>query len=151
MDINDISRELFEYLRDVIDMSPDNIRTVKSAIALIKEQSPSDIPLILRKMERLVDIQQDMSWILLVMRRKLHELIKDMKVKKDPAYVMLVKQGRPSSSAIEAEIRFTNKDLYKTEDDIEIVKNVIEYFQKLVDSIEKYTWLLKDKLSTEKM
>lgn len=151
MDVNDTSRELLEYLRDVIELSPDNIRTVKNCLAMIKELSPSDVPNILRKIEKLIDASQDMSWIVLVMKRKLHELTRELKVKKDPAYVMLVKQGRPSSAAIDAEIRFTNKDLYKLEDDIEIVKNIIEYFQKIIESMEKYSWLLKDKLGSDKM
>lgn len=148
MDVNDTSRELLEYLRDVIELSPENIRVIKSSLAAIKEQAPSDVPLILRKIERLIDLSQDLSWIILVMKRRFHELTREMKVMKDPQYVMLVRQGRPSSAAIEAEIRFTNKDLYTVEDNIEIVRNIIEYLQKIIDSMDKYSWLLKDKLST---
>lgn len=150
LNIDELSTELFEYLKDVIELSPENIRTVKTALSMIREMSPSDIPNILRKIERLIDVSQDMAWINLAMKRKLHEMTREIKMKKDPQYVMLVKQGRPSSAAIEAEIRFTNKDMYDSENGIDVLNNVIEYFNKINESIEKYIWLLKDKLNSGK-
>lgn len=148
MDINDISKELYEYLRDIVELSPDNIRTVKTALSMIKTIAPSDIPLILNRINELIDVSQDLSWIIVMITRRQNEIKKDIKLKKDPRYVMLVRQGRPSTAAIEAEIRFSDKTLYDLDENIETISNILEYLNKLQDSIDKYIWLLRDKMKS---
>jgi hypothetical protein len=58
----------------------------------------------------------------------------------------LVRQGRPSSEAINSEVRWKNESLYDLEEDIRSVENIIDYLVHLEESLERYLYMLKDKL-----
>lgn len=146
MQLND----LWNYIREHELLSDTEIEYVKTCIEDVTEMSPSDKPMIFRKMERLIEDSDKLSWCIFSVRQQLNKMNKAYKQIKDPDYVTLVRQGRPSSEAINSEVRWRNDSLYDLEEDIATVENIIEYLVHLDHSLEKYNYMLKDKLSIEK-
>lgn len=147
INIEDTSKKLYEYLSEVVQLSETEMFTIKSAMRMVREIAPSDAPLLIKKINELISISQDLSWVVSVVSRKKHKIVTEVRIIKDPTYVMLVRQGRPSIAAIESEIRLNNNKIYKMEEDIEILDNISDYLKHLEQSIDRYIWLAKDKMS----
>lgn len=147
INIEDTSKKLYEYLSDVVELSNQELYTIKSAMRMVREISPSEVPLLIKKINELISISQDLSWVVSVVTRKKHKLLTEVRKIRDPAYVMLVRKGRPSAAAIESEIRLNNSSVYELEENIEILSNVNDYLKHLEQSIDRYIWLSKDKIS----
>lgn len=137
--------QIYEYLVDIIKLSPEEMRAVKSAIGAIHEMTPTDGPGVFTKTQNMISISEDLSWVISVITRKHHQISKEIKKIKDPEFVMLVRQGRPSTQAIESEIRFNNDNLVDMEEELEIIENILDYLKHVEVGIERYIWLLRDK------
>lgn len=139
--------QIYEYLVEIVKLSPEEMRAVKSAIGAIHEISATDGPGLFSKMNNLISLSEDLAWVISVITKKQHEIKKSIKIIKDPDFVMLVRKGRPSTQAIESEIRFNHEELVQMEENLEITSNLIDYLHHVEVSIDRYIWLLKDKIS----
>lgn len=137
--------QIYEYLSEVIKLSPEELRAIKTAIGAIHEMTPADGPGVMSKTQNMIAISEDLSWVISSITRMHHKINKEIKKIKDPEFVMLVRQGRPSTQAIESEIRFNNDNLVNLEEDIEIIENILDYLKHVETGIERYIWLLRDK------
>ena len=140
---------IYEYLLNVVKLGPEEIRMLKIAISHIHEVSPVDKPLIFKKLDDLNSASEDLSWLILVLKRHLSKVKHDIADIKSPAFTALVRQGRPSTVAIEHEIRFSNKELPDLEDKEETLKNILEYVQHVQKCLDDYSWTMRDKLKSE--
>lgn len=138
--------KIYEYLLEIVELSPEEIRVIKSAISSVHEISASDGPGLFSKLNNLISVSEDLAWVISVITSQQHEIRKSIKEIKDPDFVMLVRKGRPSTQAIESEIRFNHDDLVKMEENLEIITNIIDYLNHLELSIDRYIWLCRDKM-----
>lgn len=149
MDIDSRVRSIYEYMLNVVELSPEEIRLLKNAVHLLHEISPVDRPLIFKKMDDIISASDDLSWLVLVLKRNLDSIKRKISDIKSPAFTMLVRQGRPSTVAIEHEIRFSNKQLPDLEDKEKIVENILEYVVYVQKCLGDYSWVLIDKLKSD--
>lgn len=145
MTIND----LFDYIREHELLSESELSIVDKCLNDIKEMSPADKPSVFRKTEKIIEDSEDLSWCVYALRLQKVKLQKAYRVLKDPEYVTLVRLNRPSSEAINSEIRFRNEDMYRLEEDMAIVDNILAYIEHIQVSMERYLYMLKDKLKYE--
>lgn len=141
----DRTKVIVEYLGDIVKLSSEEISYVQLAISAVHELSGGDGISIFNKMDKIISISEDLSWVISSLNKYRHDLNKQIKIIKDPEFTMLVRKGRPSIQAIESEIRFNHKELTDLEEDLEILDNMIGYFDHLELSIDRYIWMLRDK------
>lgn len=141
--------ELWTYLVDNELLSPTEIEYLKTGLLAIKEMSPSDKPSVFRKMEYIIEVSENVSWCIFALKQHLNTFIKCERQIKDPEYSLLVRQGRPSSEAINSEIRWKNESLYDLDYKISVIENTIEYINHIEQSLERYLYMLKDKLKNQ--
>lgn len=126
-------------------LSIKQVQSIKSCLNEISQVAPSDLPIMFTKEQRLLELSSDLSFAIFSVNVFLNNERDKYKRKRDPEYVMLVRQGRPSGAAIDAEIRFKHSELYDDEKKLDILANVIEYLNHIQLSIDRYIYLLRDK------
>lgn len=136
---------IYDFLIDELGLSNEEVNNMKSAISMVHELSPTDGPGLFSKMNNMISVSDDLSWIISVIRNKCSEIRRKIREIKDPDFVMLVRQGRPSTQAIESEIRFNHSEINDMEQKLEIFGNITEYLQSLNNNVDRYIWMLKDK------
>lgn len=149
LSIDETSSKLYEYLLEIVELSPDELMTIKVALKYIREIAPTDRPLIFTRLENMVSASEDLSWVIMVVNRKLSEIKAKINNIKSPAFTTLVRQGRPSTQAIEYEILFANPELKDLEMHKSTLVNIIEYLNHIEKSIDRYIFVLRDKLKSD--
>lgn len=122
------------------------MKVISYCINDIQEITPNDKPGVFHKSEKLIQDAQNLTWCILALKLQYDKLNKAYRMIKDPEYTILVRQGRPSSEAINSEIRFKNEQLYDLEEKLSTINNILEYLNHIQNSMDKYIYLLKDKL-----
>lgn len=141
-----MSSKLYEYLSDIVELSSEERMSIKLALKLIREIAPTDAPLVFKRLEELTSVSEDISWVTMVVKRKLSSIKTEIDSIKAPNFTALVRQGRPSTQAIEYEILFNNSKLKELESNKETLSNIVEYLQHIEKSIDRYIFILRDKL-----
>lgn len=149
MNLDDRAKAIYEYLLDIMEMSPDEVRMLKKALSMLHEISPVDKPLIFKKMEEIISASDDLSWIVMAIKNRRSKIKKDIDDIKAPAFTALTRQGRPSTIAVEYEIKFTHDELSDLEESKEIIDNILDYVQHVQKCLDDYSWMLRDKLKTD--
>ena len=127
------------------DLGESEKKVISECLNIIREISPIDGALIFSKMERIINLSDDLAWIITLLNISRNALRKDIQKIKDPKYVALVRQNRPSSAAIESEIRISNKDIVSLESTESDLLIIIEYLNSIQKSLDRYLWVLRDK------
>ena len=140
------TQELFQYISDHDLLSDTEIVFIQTCLDDIREITPSDKPSVFRKMEKIVNDSEDLSWCIFALKKKQSELQRDYRMVKDPFFMTLVRQNRPSTEAINSEIRTLHKEVYDLEDGLSMVEHILGYLDHIQLSLERYLYLLKDKL-----
>lgn len=146
INIDNISNKLYEYLTDIVELSQEERLSIKTALRLIRDIAPTDAPLVFKRLEDLTAISDDIAWVTMTVQRKLSEIKSEINSIKAPNFTALVRQGRPSTQAIEYEILFNNSELKDLENNKNILVNIVEYLQHIEKSIDRYIFILRDKL-----
>lgn len=147
VNINERVNEIYNYLLPVIDIGESGKYIIYDSISAIRQISPIDGAQLFSKMEKIISLSDDLSWVVSSINRKRNCIESDLKSIKDPKYVALVRQNRPSSAAIEAEIRITIKDVSILDNQINILDNILSYLDSIQRSLDRYIWMLRDKIS----
>lgn len=144
----DVVDKLIEYIKGTKAIfSEDEYQMIRSSIGLIIESPPQTAGAVFSRCERLTASSMDISWIILSLNRIRLKLENSLKSIKDPEFVLLVRQGRPSTQAIESEIRMSKDSVMQLENDIQEIDNLIVYFNSLERNIDRYIRTSKDKIS----
>ena len=138
--------QLYHYMVEVIELSSEEMMMVKTAIKNIHEMSPVDKPAIFSRMSNIITASEDLSWVTMIVTRKLNSVKSEIKAIKDPEFTILSRQGRPSTQAIEHEIRFMHSELLDLENKKDVLDNVLGYLEHVEKCLDNYQFLLKDKL-----
>lgn len=143
-------QEIQTYLKDILELSNDEIDIIRTCINYVHEQAPTEVPLIIRKTNDLIAASENLAWIILIVSRKIVEIQLKIKKVKSPAFTMLTRQGRPSTTAIEYEILHSYPDVMESEEQLDVLNKLLDYFKHLEKSIDRYLWMLRDGSSFHK-
>lgn len=147
LDINKKIEMITSYLGEVIDIGDISIDNIKTAISLLKEIPPADAPNTFNREQRLISVSDDISWIIMSLNRKKQILEEKMKNIRAPEYTRLVRQGRPSAEAINMELYMLHDDMNDLNSRIEVLNNFITYLNSIQDNINRYIWMLRERLN----
>lgn len=147
LDINKKIEMITNYLGEVIDIGDISIDNIKSAISLLKEIPPVDAPNTFNREQRLISVSDDISWIIMSLNRKKQILEEKMKSIRAPEYTRLVRQGRPSTEAINMELYMLHDDMNELSRKINVLDNFIIYLNSIQENINRYIWMLRERLN----
>lgn len=147
LDINKKIEMITNYLGEVVDIGDISIDNIKTAISLLKEIPPTDAPNTFNREQRLISISDDISWIIMSLNRKKQILEEKMKNIRAPEYTRLVRQGRPSTEAINMELYMLHDDMNELNRKIEVLDNFLIYLNSIQENINRYIWMLRERLN----
>lgn len=113
---------------------------------LLKEKTASDVSNLISTEEKCISYSDDLNWTILLLKRKLSNVEKEIKKIKSPCITMLVNKGRMGSDLINSEVLFLNEELYDLYDSQDEITNILNYLEKLNDNLNKYLWIIREKL-----
>lgn len=112
----------------------------------IKQIAPTDRRLLFNKEQTLINCSQNLSWCIYSIRLKYSKILNEYRKLRDPEYTILVRQGRPSAAAIETELRYKHDNFYEYDENLRILENIIEFLNHMELSVDRYLYMLRDKL-----
>lgn len=120
--------------------------SIQNAMFLLKEKTASDVSNLISTEEKCISYSDDLNWTILLLKRKLSNVEKEIKKIKSPCVTMLVNKGRMGSDLINSEVLFLNEELYDLYDSQDEITNILNYLEKLNDNLNKYLWIIREKL-----
>jgi len=138
--------KLCNYILDNELLSEQEVQMIVECNNEIIQIAPTDKPQVFRKEERLIRCSQNISWCIFSLKLKASKIQDSYRRSRDPEYTILVRQGRPSAAAIETELRYKHPEFYETDEQIRILDNIIEFLGHLELSVERYMYMLRDKV-----
>lgn len=144
-DVNVRTSSIISYLSEIGVEGVENI--IKNCLSLIHSNSPLEGAAVFTKMERIISASDDLGYVILMVNRRKSSLTESMNKLKDPLFTALVRQARPSTLAIECEIRLQNEEVANYEYEISKYEDLILYLNHLDRALSEYGRLLREKLN----
>ena len=147
MDIEDRLILLKEFLDTVITVGDKAIAVIRESMYILKEIPPADVPNTFNKEQRVISNLDDLQWILHLLRLSKTKVSEQILNIKAPEVTYLIREGRIGTDLINIETYNRNSDklepLMNRESALE---NTISYLSTLEDNLNKYLFMLKDRL-----
>ena len=144
MEIDERVQIIIDYLANNLQLRDREIQGIKMALSVIHETKPTDLHLIRDKLDKTNIASEDLAWSMFIIKQHLATIRKECRKLKDPIFTSLVRKGRPSTSAIESEIRMVSEQVSDYEDEITSIENILEYLKHIETCIDRLQWNLKD-------
>lgn len=143
--------EILEYIKDEVELGDKELKSLDTALNYIEYETPTDLPLVFRRLDSIISVSADVSWTLANVKKHRAKINAEYKALKDPQFTSLIRKGRPSTVAIESEIRFIDDNIAKYEYRIEVLDGFIEYLEYILKVLENIQWAIKDRVSLSKI
>lgn len=145
MDQNSKISQVGQYVKDT--SGEQGVEVLRTCLDILHQPMPLESGQIFLKLERITSSSEDLGYVIMCINTLKNKKVTEVRKIKDPQFTLLTRQGRPSTQAVECEIRFSNKDLYDMEQEIGILTAIEEYLRHIEKSLDRYMWLLRDKIS----
>lgn len=139
------------YLENTVELSDTEINIIKTAINLISEISPTDITVIFSKLDNIIETSNNLGYVIYYCNQYKINLTRKYRNLKDPAFTSLTLKQRPSTLAIESEIRTKYPEIAELEYQVETITNAIDYLNHIELNLERRIWSIKDRLQMSKI
>ena len=136
---------IVECLETIVSVGNEGRSILKNCLSLLHMAAPAEPAGVFSRIERIISASDDLAWIILMVNRAKASLDSNIKRVKDPEFTMLVRSGRPSTVAIESEIRMCHDEIRDMEEQLEIAKNLEDYLQHIEKGLDRCVWMLRDK------
>lgn len=143
--------EIIEYIKSEIELGENEINSINNMVKLIDDYVPTDLPVLFRRLDSIISATGDISWTLAVLKKHRAKINAEYKQLKDPQFTSLTRKGRPSTIAIESEIRFNIPEVAEYEKRLEILDGFIEYIEHLLKVSDSMQWAIKDRVALSKI
>lgn len=137
-----MEEQLKKLLCEVFGESSEEVEVIVSAYDLIVSSAPTILSEAKTHLILLDHCRVKLSSIYYMISRKISKMRELSQNSYDSSYVQLVKRGRPSKDAIEAEIRSLNPEyssVYQTIIKFEEIENLINMYIRCIDSSKTTT------------
>lgn len=131
---------LKDSLREIFPETSEEFQLIIEANELVASSAPSIAGECKTIMIMADHIKPRLATLYFLLSREISKMKETYQASYDAQYVRLVKMGRPSNAAIEAEIRSTNAEfiaLSKQIDKYEQVKELINFYVRCIDSLKQ--------------
>lgn len=136
-----------ECLESIVGVGKEGVSILKNCLSLLHMAAPAEPAGVFSRIERIVSASDDLAWIILMVGRAKSSIDSNIKRIKDPEFTMLVRSGRPSTVAIESEIRMNHDEILEMEERLQIANYLEDYLQHIEKGLDRCVWMLRDKAS----
>lgn len=140
--------QLAEYVEKT--SGEQGVETIKTCLDILHQAMPLEIGQVFTRLERITSVSEDLAYVIMCINKYKSKKVSEIRRIRDPEFTILTRKGRPSTQAVECEIRFSHTELYDMEDEVEIISSIEKYLQHIEKSLDRYMWLLRDKISYTK-
>lgn len=144
-DVDSRIKIIAKYLQDNLDIEETDLKSLEDAINLIHQPSPLDGAGVFTRVERSISASDNLLWLVTMISNRRVLVDADLKKLKDPQFTLLVRQQRPSTQAIESEIRWNNETVAELENKLTTIDNILSYIKSIESNIDRYIWILREK------
>lgn len=141
---NDKIERVIDYINSIVNIGDKCNDMIREAIGLIHQTLPVDNAGVFSKLTRFTSASDDLAFVIMSIQKEKDILELELRKIKDPKFTILVKAGRPSTQAIESEIRCTNPKVSELEDKISQFDNVLSYLNHVEKCMDRSIWIMKD-------
>lgn len=138
-----ISR-IISYINENINIGDKCNDIIEECINLIHQGLPVDNAGVFSKLSHCNSASDDLAYVIMSVRKVRSDIEKELRKLKDPKFTILVRSGRPSSQAIESEIRFTIPEVANLEDKLSTFDNILDYLNHIEKCLDRNIWILRD-------
>lgn len=143
--------EIIDYIKSEIELGDNEVKSINDMVSLIDDYVPTDLPILFKRLDNIITATGDISWTLAVLKKHRAKINAEYKHLKDPQFTSLTRKGRPSTMAIESEIRFNMPDVAEYEHRLEVLDGFIEYIEHLLKVSDSMQWAIKDRIALSKV
>ena len=147
MEIEDRLQILKEFLDSVMTVGDKAVAVIRDSMYTLKEIPPADVPNTFNREQRIISNIDDLQWILHLLNLSKTKVDEEILNIKAPDIAYLVREGRIGTDLINIEVYNRQQD--KLEPLLtrqHALENTISYLKTLEDSLNKYLFMLKDRL-----
>lgn len=142
---------LEQFFKTQINIGEKAINSIKDAMLIMKQLPPSDVPNTFVLEQKIISILDDLQWIIhLLKTKKCNVSEKIMKIKA-PEIAYLVREGRIGTDLINTEAYWREEEkLEPLMHDETTIDNTIIYLTSLDNNLNKYLFMLRDRINYNK-
>lgn len=147
LDIEDRLQTLKNFLDEIMNVGDKAIAVIRESIYTLKEIPPADVPNTFNREQRIISNLDDLQWILHLLNLSKTRVDEEILNIKAPDITYLVREGRIGTDLINIEVY--NRQQGKLEPLLikqHALENTILYLKTLEENLNKYLYMLKDRL-----
>lgn len=133
-----------EYIKGSVEIGERCNDIIDNCINLVHSQYPSDNAVVFSKLNNFISASEDLAYVILCIRRYKTEKEQELRSIKDPKFTILVRGDRPSTQAIESEIRTTIPKVAGIEQELMNINNILDYLSHIEKCLDRSIWSLRD-------
>lgn len=151
MEIDQRMEILKQFFESNINIGDKAFDSIKDAILIMKQMPPSDVPNTFVMEQRIISNLDDIQWVIHLLKSKKSKISESIMSIKAPEVSYLIREGRIGTELINIEVYCRNEEklqpLMNKENSIE---NIIAYLSSLDSNLNKYLYLLRDRVNYNK-
>ena len=142
---------LKQFFDTHINIGEKAMSSIKEAMLIMKQLPPSDVSNTFVMEQKIISNLDDLQWIIHLLKTKKSNISENILRVKAPEVTYLIREGRIGTDLINTEVYYRNEEklqpLMKDESSIE---NVIAYLSSLDNNLNKYLFMLRDRVNYNK-
>lgn len=142
--MNDKIEDIINYISGIVNIGDRCNETIKECINLIHQSVPVDNSGVFSRLSRCNAVSDDLVYIIMNVKKRRNIVESELKKNKDPKFTILVRSGRPSTQAIESEIRVTTPIVSELENKLSEFDNILEYLNHLEKCLDRLIYIMRD-------
>ena len=149
--MEDRTEILKQFFDTHINIGEKAMSSIKEAMFIMKQLPSSDVPNTFVMEQKIISNLDDLQWIIHLLKTKKSDISEKILKVKAPEVTYLIREGRIGTDLINTEVYYRNEEklqpLMKDESSIE---NVIAYLSSLDNNLNKYLFMLRDRVNYNK-
>lgn len=151
MEIEQRLEALKQFFEVNINIGEKAFDSIKDAMLVMKQLPPSDVPNTFVMEQRIISDLDDLQWIIHLLKQKKSKVSEDIMSIRAPEIAYLVREGRIGTDLINTEVFWRNEEKLKPLTSKESsIDNTIAYLTSLDSNLNKYLFLLRDRVNYNK-
>lgn len=148
MEIDERLQILKDFFDSTISVSDRAINCIRESMYMLKEIPPSDVPNTFSKEQRVISNLDDLQWIIYLLNKSKTKLEEEILNIKSPEITYLIREGRIGTDLINIETYNRNKEnLEPLMNKQNAINNILSYLATLEGNLNKYLYMLRDRLN----
>ena len=142
---------LKQFFDTHINIGDKAINSIKDAMLIMKQLPPSDVPNTFAMEQQIISILDDLQWVIHLLKTKKSNISEKIMKIKAPEVTYLIREGRIGTDLINTEVYCRNEEkLQPLMRDDSSIDNVVAYLSSLDNNLNKYLFLLRDRVNYNK-